>query len=49
MKILAINKRCGRFNQVIDVSSMGENEIKAIIDSYDKTKWIIIKQLENES
>jgi len=42
-RITAVNLKCGRLNQEINVSGNTPEQIQAIIDSYDKKKWLIIK------
>lgn len=41
--ITAVNMRCGRFNQVIDVTNFSDEEIIELIKKYDKKKWLIVK------
>lgn len=41
--ITAINLKCGKYNQVIDVANFTNEEIEELIKKYDKTRWLIIK------
>ena len=43
-QILALNLKCDKLNQFIDIEGKTEQEITAIINSYDKKKWMILRK-----